>query len=280
MRKTAILKNIKYKYLVVFLICFIGYIDFTFGQYSRPDRSVVQPTTTAMWNGMYGRFRLSDKLYWDAQFHYRRVSTDDTPLVGRMGQIYNRHALNYQVNERLGVSLGGVLRLNFTPDPGNPEFEDMVLEPRIWHEYLFAMPFNIGMVYHRIRIEHRWSRGNEVDADWVYRDRWRYKFYMMIPINQRELRPGTLFVTPDVEIIMQTGKQVVDSPLEDFRFNPSIGYVHSPRLKYTVGMMYTTGQTLGAGYEFTSRWILRTNVYLSLDFRKRKSRVPSVRLFD
>src|SRR5690606_3473804 len=277
MHTIAVIKNRYYKYVLLYLIWTLVVFNLAIGQYDRPDRSITQPTTTAMWNAIYVKFRLSERLLSDAEFHYRRVNTDETPLVGRMGQIYNRHALNYQVNDRLAVALGGVLRLNFTPDPGNPEYENMVLEPRIWHEYLFAMPFNIGMAYHRIRIEHRWSRNNDVGADWIYRDRWRYKFYMNIPINNRELRPGTFMFTPDVEIIMQSGKPVIDSPLEDFRVNPSIGYIHSPRLKYTIGMMYTTGQTLGAGHTYTSRWVLRTNIYLSLDFRKQKSRIPSVR---
>ncbi|PRD52762.1 DUF2490 domain-containing protein [Sphingobacterium gobiense] len=276
----AVIKKIHFNYLLLCLVWTAGFFHPAIGQSERPDQSLTQPTTTATWNGLYGKFRLGNRLYWDAQFHYRRVSSDDTPLVGRMGQIYNRHALNYQVNDRLAVALGGVLRLNFTPDPGNPAFEDMVLEPRVWHEYLFAMPFNIGMAYHRIRIEHRWNRSNDVGADWIFRNRWRYKFYMNIPLNNRKLIPGTFMFTPDVEIIMQSGKPVIDSPLEDFRVNPSIGYIHSPRLKYSVGMMYTTGQTLGAGYMYTSRWVLRTNIYLSLDFRKKQSRIPGVRLFD
>lgn len=113
----------------------------------RPDQAIKQPVSTALWNGFYGKIRLSDKLFWDAQFHYRRSGNESMDYIGRMGQIYNRHALNYLVNERFSVSLGPVLRLNFTPDPGNPAFENMVLEPRIWHEYLFAMPFSGSMAY-------------------------------------------------------------------------------------------------------------------------------------
>lgn len=250
------------------------------GQNERPDEAIKQPLSTAAWNGFYGKFRISDKIFWDAQFHYRRVGNESADYLGQMGQIYNRHAINYLVNERFSVSLGPVLRLNFSPDPGNPEFENLVLEPRIWHEYLFAMPLSRSMIYHRIRIEHRWSRSNAVGADWIFRNRWRYKFYMNIPLNNNKLAPGTVFFTPDIEIIMQNGKKVVDSPLEDLRINPSIGYILNPRVKLTVGMMYTTGQTLDAGYLYTNRWIFRTNAYFSLDFRKKESRVPRTRLFD
>lgn len=272
--------KISSQYLLIFISSLFLFARPGFGQEGRPDHSITQRSTTALWNGFYGRFRLSDKFFWDAQFHYRRVGDENSPYVGRMGQIYNRHALNYLVNERLSISLGPVLRLNFSPEPGNPEYEDVVIEPRIWHEYLFAMPFGGSMAYHRIRIEHRWSRSNHVDADWIFRNRWRYKFYMNIPINNRKLIPGTFFFTPDFEIIMQSGKPIIDSPLEDLRINPSVGYIQNPRVKYTLGMMYTTGQTLDAGYNFTSRWVLRTNVYISLDFRKKVARIPDTRLFD
>lgn len=264
----------------IFLITALMIVFPAMAQQERPDHAVIRTPTTAMWNGFYGRFRLSNRLFWDAQFHYRRVSDGNTDYVGRMGQIYNRHAVNYLVNERFSVSLGAVLRLNFTPDPGNPAYEQVVLEPRIWHEYLFAMPLSNSMAYHRVRIEHRWSRSNAVDADWIFRNRWRYKFYMNIPINKPRLMPGAFYFTPDVEVIMQSGKPIIDAPLEDLRINPSIGYIHNPRLKYTLGMMYTTGQTLDAGYVYTSRWVLRTNAYFSLDFRKKQSRIPSARFFD
>ncbi|MFO7720525.1 MAG: DUF2490 domain-containing protein [Gillisia sp.] len=265
-------------YLIVLVI--FGFFGQMQAQEERPETSQTSSPSSAMWLGTYGKFRLSDKLYWDAQFHYRRVGDEDLRYAGRMAQIYNRHALNYRVADNFSVSLGPVLRLNFSPDPGNSEFEDLVLEPRIWHEYLFAMPFPRFMVYHRLRIEHRWSRGNRVDAEWIYRDRWRYKFYMNIPINNDKLVPGTFYFSPDFEIIMQSGKAIIDSPLEDFRVNPTIGYIASPRTKYTVSMMYTTGQSLDAGYNFNSRWVFRLNLYLSLDFRKMESKIPATRIDD
>lgn len=246
----------------------------------RPDHSITKTPYTALWMGTYAKFRLSEKFFWDAQFHYRRESDADTRYVGRMSKIYNRHAINYLPSKNFSMSLGPVLRLNFTPEPGNPEYERIVLEPRIWHEYLFAMPFPRFMVYHRLRIEHRWSRSNRVGSEWIFRNRYRYKFYMYIPINNTQLTPGTFYFTPDVEVILQSGKPIIDAPLEDVRLNPSIGYIANPRTKYTVGMMYTTGQSLEQGYKYSSRWVLRMSVYLSLDFRKMEAKIPKIRFDD
>lgn len=252
----------------------------TIGQ-TRPDASITRPAETATWIGFYGKFRLGKRLFWDAQTHYRRNEYDGIPYVGRMGQLYNRHALNFLVTPKFQASLGGVLRLDFTPDPANDELRNVIHEPRIWHEYLFAMPFDRGiMAYHRIRIEHRWSTNHRPGSDWVFRNRWRYKFYMNIPINKRKLEPGSFFFTPDVEIIMQSGTPIIDSPLEDLRINPSIGYIANPRVKCTMGMMYTTGQNLNAGWDYRSRWVARLNLYLSLDFRKLQDKVPVTRTDD
>ncbi len=233
-----------------------------------------------LWLGTYSKLRLTDKLFWDAQFHFRTAGYQDTRYVGRVAQIYNRHGISYRATNNFVFTIGPVLRLNFTPEPGNPEFKGLVLEPRIWHEYLFAMPYERFIVYHRLRIEHRWSINNQIDADWIYRDRWRYKFYMAIPINNTKLMPNTWYFTPDIEIIMQSGKPVGGSALEDLRLYPQIGYIKNTRVKYVAGLMYTTGQTLNNAYVYNTRWVLRLNVYLSLDFRKFEDKIPEIRIFD
>lgn len=235
---------------------------------------------TNLWVGSYNKFRVAENWIWDAQHHYRRGSYNNVPYVGRMEQFYNRHAITYLYSKSIFITAGAVLRLNYTPQPGNPNFEKVVLEPRFWHEYMFVMPQPRFMLYHRVRIEHRWSRSNAVNADWIYRNRWRYKIYAAIPINKPKLVPGAYYFVPDIEIIMQSGKVVVGSPLEDVRIYPQIGYIVNPRVKVGGGMMYTMGQTLSNASVYNHRWVLRVNCYLSLDFRKFESKLPPTNLSD
>jgi hypothetical protein len=239
-----------------------------------------RPAGTNLWLGSYNKFRLTENMFWRAEFHYRTGGYEETPFIGRMAQIYNRHALDYIVSPDFYVSLGGVLRLDFTPQPGNPELEHVIYEPRIWHEYMFVMRWARFNAYHRIRIEHRWSRTNALDSEWIFRNRWRYKFFMKIPINKSYLGTGTIFLNPDVEILMQSGKSVVDSPMEDLRIYPSVGYIASPSVTYTAGIMYTTGQSLNNGSFYRQRYVIRLNAYVSLDFRKEEKKIPSIRLSD
>jgi hypothetical protein len=271
-----------FHYLILSIAASVFCIKNTCAQYETPER-VFEDVGTNLWVGSYNTFRIGEKWLWVGQHHYRRAGYNGVPYVGRMAQFYNRHAISYVYNKNLVVTLGGVLRLNFTPDPSDEDelvYKKLRLEPRIWHEYMFILPIDNLMFYHRIRIEHRWSIGNAVDADWIYRDRWRYKIYTNIPLNSKTMQPGTIYFTPDVEIIMQSGKSIVNSPLEDLRLYPQIGYVASPRIKYGLGMMYTTGQRTPNGHQYRQRWVLRLNMYMSLDFRKFESKITDINFTD
>lgn len=249
----------------------------------RPTSSQFEDASTLIWLGTYGIVRLGDKLFWDAQTHYRRGSYNGVPWVGRMTQIYNRHGLTYQFTKDFRATIGGVLRLNFSPDPSGlteTDYEYITLEPRIWHEYLFKQQFGRVQVFHRLRMEHRWNRGNEINSEYIYRDRWRYKIFANIPLNKPRFEPGTWFFTPDVEIIMQSGGPVIDAPLEDLRIQPIIGYVASPQMKYTMSMMYTLGQRRFDGAVYRQRWIFRFNVYFNIDFRSSDSKMPIMQMLD
>jgi len=242
----------------------------------RPSQSVFEDPETSMWLGAYGTFQLSDKFYWHGELHYRRTEHEGTAFIGRMGQIYNRHGLKWIPNKKFKAVVGGVLRLNFTPEPGSDDFDYIALEPRIWHEYTFVMPFSRFNIYHRLRFEHRWSRSNRKADNYVYRNRYRYKVLMKIPLNSKGFQSGTWYFSPDVELIMKSGKPVVDSPMEDLRIFPHFAYIYSPQITFSGGLMYTTGQNLSNGAVYRERWIPRLNVYLFFDFRDIEQRVPEV----
>jgi hypothetical protein len=238
--------------------------------------------STNLWLSSYNKFRIAEKLYWAGEMHYRRAgSQSTTPFIDRMAQIYNRHGLNYVVSPNFNFTVGGVLRLNFTPQPGNTDYDPIYIEPRIWHQYLFVLPFPKFMLYNRIRIEHRWKRGSLSSKDeFKFGNRWRYNFYMKIPINGDKLKPGTFYFSPSVELIMQSGKNVVGSFVEDLRLYGNIGYIASPRVSSSLGIMYTTGQNLNDPTLYRRRLILRLSTYISLDFRKEEQKIPTIKFSD
>lgn len=244
-----------------------------------PLASEYKDPTTKLWINSYGIIRVSKRLFWDAQTHLRFEETAETPFVGQVAQIYNRHAIGYIHSKYFNASLGGVLRLNFNVNKGSAD-RNLVPEWRIWHQYQFAQSLVNMMVYHRIRIEHRWTQGFEENSEYIFRNRYRYMFRMKIPLNSHKLETKTLYVSPEAELIMQSGKAVVGSPMEDLRLTSTLGYILTPRLTVAAGAMYSLGQELNNGGIYKQSWTMRFHVYFSPDFRKVKNKLPEIHLTD
>jgi len=250
--------------------------SFAQGSDSRPETSQIEEPLTLMWINTYGNVRISKRLFWVAQTHLRFQESEATPFVGNIAQIYNRHAIGYLVSKKFNVSLGGVLRVNFNTKQKSEIERKSVPEWRIWHQYLFANPLGNLMIYHRIRIEHRWTQGFLPESDYSFRNRWRYMFKLKVPINKPRLESNTFFISPEAELIMQSGKPVIDSPMEDLRLHTSFGYILSPRLTIASGIMYSIGQELADGAFYKQKWTMRFHVYFSPDIRKIMHKLPSI----
>ncbi|CAM4077233.1 MULTISPECIES: DUF2490 domain-containing protein [Zobellia] len=244
-----------------------------------PFESEYKEPKTKLWVNTYGKIRIGKRLFWDAQTHFRFEETKATPFIGQVGQIYNRHAIGYIYSKKVNFSLGGVVRINFNTDEDS-EDRNVVPEWRIWHQYQFAQPLYTAMIYHRIRIEHRWTQSFVENSEYIFRNRWRYMFRAKIPLNSHKLKPKTIYVSPEAELIMQSGKAVVGSPMEDLRLTTTFGYIATPRLTFATGLMYSQGQDLtNAGY-YKQNWTLRFHMYYSPDFRRVKNKLPEIHLDD
>ncbi|MGB5981429.1 MAG: DUF2490 domain-containing protein [Nonlabens sp.] len=244
-----------------------------------PEETIFKEPVSKLWLNTYGNIRISKKLFWVAQTHFRFQETEDTPFVGQIGQIYNRHALGYIYDEKINFALGGVLRLNYnTAENGS---SDVVLpEYRIWHQYQLAMHVGRAVAYHRFRIEHRWSKDFANESDYIFRNRYRYMFRLKIPINKPKIESDVFYIAPEAEMILQSGKQVVGSTLEDLRLHTSFGYIFSPKITVAAGVMYNQGQTLNNPAIWKRGWTFRMHLYFSPDFRKAKNRQPEVHFRD
>ena len=241
--------------------------------------SQFQESVTKYWMNTYGNIRISKNFFWIAQTHFRFQEDNGTPFVGQIGQIYNRHAIGYIYSKKINFALGGVLRLNYdTKDQS--QTKTVIPEYRIWHQYQFAMHVGSAVAYHRFRIEHRWSKSFKNDSDFIFRNRWRYMFRLKIPLNTPKIQSNTFYVAPEAELIMQSGKNVIGSPMEDLRLHTSFGYIFSPKLTIAAGVMYNFGQTLENSAIWKQGWTIRTHVYFSPDFRKTKNKLPVIHFRD
>ncbi len=232
-----------------------------------PYRRSNLPPTTELWWGYYMKLRLSEKFFWYQENHYRRRNSEDnrTDFSGRMSTVYNRLGITYLANDNFEVTVGPVLNVNYSGDPGNEKFDDIVLEPRIWSQWVFIMRFGGIKLLHQFRFEHRWKRYNDVGADYNFTNRYRYKIYAYIPLNKPKMENKTLFLSPSNEIFMHTGKEVIDV-FEENRVYTAIGYTYN-NFQFFGGHMWTYGPTSNFA-EYRNRHIIRLNIMYSLDLRR------------
>lgn len=222
------------------------------------------------WVNTYGNIPITDKLFFDTQTHFRFQQTANVPMVGQWAQIYSRQGLGYVFSKSFNATVGGVFRLNNNLDGVALNESQSVPEFRIWHQYQFAMPMTGLYVYHRLRMEHRWSKGFNNDSEYFFRNRYRYMLNVKIPINNNKLEEKTFYISPEAELIMQSGKVVGGSPLEDLRLHTSFGYILDRNVIMATGFMYSFGQDLVDGTQYKQGLVWRFHVYYFLNFKKLK----------
>lgn len=244
------------------------------------DRSFSSVEQTGVWNGLYIKARLSDRFGYHGEHHYRirNAEGEVNSFIGRPSKVYNRLGLNIFFNDYFEAVIGPTLVLNFSPSPGNEEFEKLTLEPRIWHQWVLKMPaMGRFKVYHQFRFEHRWRRNSRVGSEYEYTNRFRYKLLAYIPINNKKIEEKTFYFSPSAEIFMHEGKHIVYAPFEDFRVYNGFGYVLNSNITFFAGHMWTIGQK-PTGFEYAQTHILRFNVFVGLDFRNIEDRLPPINI--
>lgn len=260
----------------VFQLIFVSFASFcSYGQ-----SSSVTMEETGIWNGVYLKGRFTNKIGYYGEHHWRlRNNVDNVySFVGRTRQLYNRAGVNFFFNNYFEGVIGPTLVMNFSPDSDDTNLERVVYEPRLWHQWLLIMP-KMGRFkfYHQFRFEHRWKKSNQIDAEFDYTNRYRYKFFAYVPINKKNIEVKTFFFSPSFEIFMHSGKSIAFNPFEDFRTYNGFGYVYSPNVTFFAGHMWTFGQK-PSGFEYRTSHIIRLNVYIGLDFRSIEKKLPQLNL--
>jgi hypothetical protein len=264
------------------IFCFLFSITFSVcGQNQPASEAQINKPNSGLWTGLYTKLRLSDRVFYYAETHYRRKSSLDNRMdfVGSMSQVYNRHGATYLFNKYFEITAGPVVVLNYGPRD-NPNFNRMVLEYRFWHQWLFIMPqMGRTKIYHQFRFEHRSKKNNDVGASYQYTDRYRYKIFAYIPLNSSYIGDKTWFLSPSAEIFMHSGKSIVYNPFEDFRVYTGLGYIFNKNFMFFGGHMWTIGQT-SRGFQYRQNHIIRLNLYVNFDLRSPQKTIPKIHLAD
>jgi hypothetical protein len=261
------------------LILLVAFVIMSFS-HSAQDASQSTLRETGNWNGIYLKIRLNEKFGYYGEHHLRfRNSADNLyDFVGRPRQIYNRAGINIYFNKYFEGVIGPTYVLNFSPDFSNSDYKKVVGEPRIWHQWLFIMPpMGRIKVYHQFRFEHRWKKSNFIGDNFDYTNRYRYKIFAYIPLNNDKIEEKTWYFSPSAELFMHSGQSIVMNPFEDFRTYNGIGYVLNQRVTFFAGHMWTFGQT-STGFQYAKSHIIRLNVFIGLDSRNIEDHLPKINI--
>lgn len=217
------------------------------------------------WVGLYTKYRLSERLFYYGEYHYRRRN-----YLKDMAQIYLRFGATYLINNHLEVTAGIVTPIYWAPDQSQPNIDRIVPQYRLWQQVLFVQPFNRAKIYHQIRTEQRWKRDYKENSEFKLTYRFRYKIMTYVPLNNHKLINNTLFLSAYDEIFIQAGKPIVYDHLEDNRLFVGLGYIINENLQVQAGYMWTFRHA-GAPYKYEHRHIPRISLYHNFDFyNKRK----------
>lgn len=158
-------------------------------------------------------------------------------------------AYNFPKKNSVLVGFGDYKTYTF---PGNFKTPLRLKEFRIWEQLVLNNNFDRFKIEHRYRIEQRWVNS-------TFRQRFRYRFNPVVPLNHAGFVPKTLFITAFNEVFF-TNKAPY---FERNRFFGGLGYQFSKLFTMQLGFIrqydYRTSDQ-GSGKNF-----IQTNFLFNVD---------------
>lgn len=195
----------------------------------------------------FGSNQISHRLQIHSELQIRNLE-----MLGNTTQLLARTGLKFQLASKLAATLGyGYINNYPATEPKLPSLEQ---EHRIWQEFNAKQQFGRVHFEHRYRIEQRYL---VPISDW--RLRFRYRLYCAIALNNKELIPGTFFLSTYDEVF-------INRRLPQFSQNRLYfagGYVASEHLSVQLGYLFQ---------QFTGRVpeYLQIGLFFNPDLRRKK----------
>ena len=218
-----------------------------------PVFNYAQQDKTGNWLMYFGTNKLSDKfsIHTEIQFRNHTISPNNTE------QLLLRTGLNYHFKKKAFVTAGYayIPSYIYNSEQKSPEVE----EHRIWQQ--FVLSSNIGRVKfeHRYRIEQRW-----VNQD--YKNRFRYRLMLFIPLNKPKIEEKTLFLGLYDEIFINDKNNFFDRN----RLYGALGYQFNKNTSIQAGMMHQQVNEFG-------KWYLQFALVFNTDLRKKENKFKKIK---
>ncbi|PCJ80021.1 MAG: hypothetical protein COA57_15145 [Flavobacteriales bacterium] len=196
-----------------------------------PASLFAQENETGNWLMYFGMNKVSDKFSVHTEVQYR----NHTLAPVNIEQLLLRTGLNYHFSDKAFATAGyGYIGGHqFESEQTHPESE----EHRIWQQFILTN--NIGKVKfeHRYRVEQRW-----VNSD--YRNRFRYRLMLFVPLNKPKIEKGAVFIGLYDEVFLNVKKTFFDRN----RLYGAFGYQFNQNAGFQVGLLHQRVNDFGKLY--------------------------------
>jgi hypothetical protein len=202
---------------------------------------------TGNWLMYFGTNRVSDKFSVHTEIQYRNHTVNPNNIE----QLLLRTGLNYHFSNKASVSTGYayITSYIFESDEKSPETK----EHRIWQQFILTNKIGRVKFEHRYRIEQRW-----INQD--YKNRFRYRLMLFIPLNEQIIEKGTLFLGLYDEIFINTEEPYFDRN----RLYGALGYQFNKSTSVQAGMMHQQLTNYG-------KWYLQFALVFNPDLRNKNN---------
>ncbi|MBE9489846.1 MAG: DUF2490 domain-containing protein [Bacteroidetes bacterium] len=209
--------------------------------------SYSQENKVGNWLMYFGTNRVSDNFSIHTEIQFR----NHTIIPNNTEQLLFRAGLNYHFSEKAFVTTGYayIPSYLYESEQNSPEVE----EHRIWQQFILTNKLGRVKFEHRYRIEQRW-----VNQD--YKNRFRYRLMIFVPLNKPIIEKGTLFLGVYDEIFINTEETFFDRN----RLYAALGYQINKDINLQGGMMHQQVNNTG-------KWHIQFALIFNTDFRKKEN---------
>lgn len=172
------------------------------------------------WLMYFGSNKVNDQFSIHTEVQYR----NHTFVPNNIEQLLLRTGINYHFadNAFATIGYGYIAGHVYESEQTHPESE----ESRIWQQFILTNKIGRVKFEHRYRLEQRW-----VNRD--YRNRFRYRLMVFVPLNKTTIEKGTVFLGFYDEVFINDKKTFFDRN----RLYGAVGYQVNKTTSFQLGAM-------------------------------------------
>jgi hypothetical protein len=198
------------------------------------QQTAVQPHA---WVVYQGNHLLNDRFSIHTEYQFRRHQYFSEPQ-----QSLTRIGLDYALSKKVMVTAGYGWIVTYPYGQFPVSYQNN--EHRIWQQLILSDQHGRFYTDHRYRLEQRFietkklhSNGDFKHDDYIFRQRIRYRFNVIYPINKPTLTNHTLFAYVNDEIFLGFGKGIGRNIMDQNRLMAGLGWKLNNHITFQSGYL-------------------------------------------